>query len=108
MVRKSSTTRIRIRSQRLPATASAAPFAPGLCGVALALARQELQQAILGIAVHDDDADAPVHRMGRLVGTNRLLDAKPWTRSMRSSGRPPATISRREALARSLESSQLL
>ena len=42
------------------------------------------------------------------LASNSMLEARPCTRSTRSSGRPPATSSRREALARSLESSQLL
>ena len=42
------------------------------------------------------------------AGTNSLLEARPWTSSIRSSGRPPATISRRDEFARSLDSSQLL
>ncbi|MNL79644.1 hypothetical protein D3C87_2062950 [compost metagenome] len=43
-----------------------------------------------------------------LASSCRRLDASPSTRTSLSSDMPPATSSRREALARSAESSQLL
>ncbi|MDT4871336.1 hypothetical protein FQZ97_1064590 [compost metagenome] len=52
--------------------------------------------------------------MRRLIGSvgvsglNNRLEARPSTRRSLSSGKPPETSSRREALARSAESSQLL
>ena len=52
-----------------------------------------------------------MRRLPALIGSallNSVLEARPCTRSTRSSGSPPATSSRREALARSAESSQLL
>ena len=43
-----------------------------------------------------------------LVGSSKMLDASPTTRANLSSGMPAAINSRRDALARSDESSQLL
>ena len=73
------------------------------------LCRHLAFDALLRLVVEHDDADAPVHR--RRCGSALFRGApaaRPVMRSTRSSRRPPATSSRREALARSADSSQLL
>ena len=82
------------RSARRAIGAGAAGGRPGArrLGSASPWLGSSLQQAVLGVAVHDDDADAPVHRAGSARRRRTaLLEARPWTSSMRSSGRPPAT-----------------